>query len=462
MAGYILQQKANDGDPLAEHELGLRFLLGKGFEKDTSKAIYWIRRAASKNLTAARFNYGVMQNNGIGTEWNPFSAYKNIKFAAKNGMPEGAFLYGIFLTDNLVVSRNYSEAYKWIKKAADDDHKEAKKVLKNFKKMGIKPPADSTVIIENDNAQLLSASTLLSNNWEFDYFEFEDDTAAKKEKRAEIKEVLNKNSKEIRRKFGISDNTAKKEIADTSATGIIDYALQQGSPEAYLFSARDLEEGITRKQDRVKAAFYYLRSFRLGSVKAAQYLLKLGQKEGFYEELKKRVDKEEPEAMFVWGGLAALGIDYRITHEQAFGMFRKAAEKNHIPSLIEIGMCYYKGTLVEKDIPKGIETWQKAEALGSVEAKIRITLNTIVNANPQTDLSSEIDFLNKCSSQGSVLAETVLGYCYENGVGVNKSKAMAAEKYRNASNRGNETAFNSLRKLYDDMRPEEAEFVIYE
>ena len=66
IAGYVLVTEANRNDPYAEHELGLRYLLANGFQADTAKAIYWIRKAVDQNLPAARFNYGIMLYNGIG------------------------------------------------------------------------------------------------------------------------------------------------------------------------------------------------------------------------------------------------------------------------------------------------------------------------------------------------------------------------------------------------------------
>ncbi len=34
VAGYVLQQEAKKGDPFAQHELGLRYILGQGFHPD--------------------------------------------------------------------------------------------------------------------------------------------------------------------------------------------------------------------------------------------------------------------------------------------------------------------------------------------------------------------------------------------------------------------------------------------
>ena len=68
---FRLTQEANAGDPLAQHELGLRFLLGEGVPADTSQAVFWIKKAADQNLTSAKYNYAILLINGIGIQWDP-------------------------------------------------------------------------------------------------------------------------------------------------------------------------------------------------------------------------------------------------------------------------------------------------------------------------------------------------------------------------------------------------------
>ncbi len=36
-----------------------------------------------------------------------------------------------------------------------------------------------------------------------------------------------------------------------------------------------------------------------------------------------KVDKENPDATYVWAGLVALGLDYQLSNEQALALFRK-------------------------------------------------------------------------------------------------------------------------------------------
>lgn len=126
---FKLVQIANSGDPLAQHELGLRLLTGEGIAADTVTAVYWIKKAASQKLTSALYNYGIMLINGWGTDWNPFAAYDNFLLAAQSGMKEAQYIIGILYTDNLIVKRDWNKSYYWIKKSSNAGYEPAKSVL---------------------------------------------------------------------------------------------------------------------------------------------------------------------------------------------------------------------------------------------------------------------------------------------------------------------------------------------
>lgn len=199
LAGYLLVTEANRGDPFAQHELGIRYLLGQGFPNDTVKAIYWIRKAADQNLAAARYNYAILLYNAIGLPWNPFEAYSNFKKAADSGMPDAHFAIGLFLIDNLVVNRNYTEAYKSFRIAADAGNEPAKKIIENFKKRGLISGIDSTKN-KNINEEYNSTTKLINQGWDFDFYDFENEEK-KNESSEEIRELLDKKASELKTSF---------------------------------------------------------------------------------------------------------------------------------------------------------------------------------------------------------------------------------------------------------------------
>lgn len=462
-ATYVLTEKAKSGDPFAQHELGIRYILGVGLPVDTVEAAYWIGKAASKNLPAANFNYAIILNSGIGIDWNPFSSFKNFKIAAESGMEQGQYVLGLMYTDNLIVNKNLKEAQKWLEKSAARGFEEAKKVLEEFVKQGLIQSTDSLKVIDlekNSTSKNVDYSSIVSSEYELDFYNFSGDSLSDSEDKVILNELLASKSKDLRKMLKINELEDLSSLKDTTAMDLIEFASTQGSPEALLIKARLYEHGIKVKQNYINASTNYLKAFRLGSYKAAESLLKISQKKHFYIDLEKQVKADNPNAMYVWAGLVALGLDYSITEKQAFELLVKAKNQNHINSIIELGLAYYSGTIVNKDSLKAIDYFKEASKLGSSEAEVRLAYINI--NNPDTSKQKQnIQIIQRYSETGSVLAEAALAYCYEIGIAVKQNKAKAARLYRQAAQRGNEAAYNSLRNMYDLLRPEEEEFQIY-
>lgn len=185
------------------------------------------------------------------------------------------------------------------------------------------------------------------------------------------------------------------------------------------------------------------------------------QSEDFSKILKEKVVKGESSAMYVWAGITAIGYNNQISNSQALDFLNRAASNKHLPSLIELGLCYSSGSIVNKDFLKAIEYWNKAAEFGSREAEIRIAFANVADSINQKNIKDNINALHSSADEGSVLAQTFLGYCYEKGLGVTENRGIAARYYRHAAQRGNQTAANSLKRLYDEIRPLDEEFQIY-
>ena len=358
VAGYLLVKEAHKGDPFAQHELGLRYLLGQGFPADTLKAAKWIKLAVDKKLPFANFNYAIMLMNGIGVEWNPFQAFKDFKFAAESGMPEAEYAVGTFYTDNFVVNRDYNKAYKWIKKAADQGLEYAIKTAKKMKDRGLIVDAvnDSTVS-ENNKSEKNQGQSILNQNWELDFYNFNPDTLTEDEQSKAVKNMLENNKKKLKLILGIVDTLKPINSDDTTAAALINLASKSGSPEGLYIAGISFLRGISHKKDSIRAAELFIRAYRLGSRRAVGSLIKFSQDSTFFVRLKKSVDAKNASAMYVWAGLVALGFDYRITYKQALEFLEKAAGQNHIPSIIELGLAYYSGSIVGKDKKRAIKYW---------------------------------------------------------------------------------------------------------
>ncbi len=464
IAGYVLVSEANKNDPFAQHELGIRYLLGSGFPADTVKAIYWIRKAADQNLPSAKFNYGIMLYNGIGVPWNPFEAYENFKSASASKLPEAQFAVGLTYTDNLAVNRNINEAYKYIKSSADGNYAPAKDAIKQLLKSGFVPVADTSSIPVKDVSRTDEMANVINPNWDFDFYDFDQKVKGGKNGKSDsvIVSILNKKPEEVKKYLGLDELPHDSMPKDSSGLSLMKFAAENGSPEALLIMGRSYENGIMFNKNLILAAVSYLRAYRLGSNKAGEQLFKMIQSKELFTLLKEKINNGDANAMYAWAGISALGFDNQISNQQAMDFLKKAADKQHVPSIIELGLLYSNGTLVEKNREKAIQFWQTAKNLGSKEAEARILMSNLFETNDKSNLSQNFEALQKIADEGSILAQTAIGLCYEKGIGVKENKAKSTLLYRHAAQRGSETAYNSLKRMYDELRPENEEFKIYE
>ncbi len=462
-ATYLLSEKARKGDPFAQHELGIRYILGIGVPVDSLKAAYWIKQAALKRLPAANFNYAVMLSNGIGVKWNPFEAFDNFEISAKSGMKQAQYIVGLTYIDNLVVSRNLNKAYYWLKKAADKDMKEAKDALSELvknNKIIFNDSLQNNTAFNNSKTKNISSPQETIYDYEPELYNFGNDSLANStDIRKYLKKIIRIKTTELKKILKINLENYKT-LKDTTSIGIINIAANSGNPEALLLKGKFNQFGIGLKKNKIKAASYFLKAYSLGSFKAAEYLLKLSRSKNFYRLLKNEIAKNNANAMYVWSGLVALGMDYKLTEKQAFGLLLKAQKQNHINSIIELGLVYYNGTLRQKDTAKAFNYFEQAAKLGSAEAKVRLAFYKI-KQNYNNKLGTEINILKKYANQGSILATAALAFCYDKGYAVKQNKATAVKLYRNAARHGNEAAYNSLRQMYDSLRPDDEKFKIF-
>ena len=464
--GFMLVRQANGGDVLAQHELGIRYLTGKGFAADTAKGAYWVQKAAARNLLSARYNLGILQYNGWGTPWNPFEAYRSFRACAAKDMPEGEYVLGQFFSDNLVVARNWDSAYVWVKKAADADFAPAKEALPEFAKRASKSIKDTSRTAPKNGKSSASQQPAPSGQMlDLVFLDFNEDTTTHANDATLLRDALRNSSVAVRNALGMGDTAKSNLELDTTGLEIIRAVADAGSPEALTILGRCYEKGIGTRKDMVLAALTYVRAIRLDAPRASELLWNLMQQREFGDHLVKAASSDDPDALCAWAGMYALGFNpgmfhprVQLTDDQALRMLQTAAGRDHLPSIIELGLNYYAGRWVKQDRAAARALWKRAADLGSMEAELRLAV-TSVREEDDVD-SAVVALLRRTSQDGSVLAQVALAYCCENGKGVTPDKAEAARLYRTAAQRGSQDAYRSLKRMHDELRPEGKEFVI--
>ena len=455
---FMLMQKANSGDALAQHELGIRYLLGRGFGVDTVKSAFWIQKSADQNYVVAHYNIGIFLNNGWGVPWNPFKAFEHFHYAAQQGMPEAEYVYGSFLTDNLVVAQNWPDAYAWMKKSADAGYQPAKDALVEFEKRGIVVHADSSVTASAPSMRVDSSSVLPARPWKPVLLDFSDEPATEEDELGFLKEMLRKGSADLKNALGIGSMDPDNLVADSTLLRMIKSAADIGSPEAMAVLGRFHEKGFLVRKNQMTAAKEYLGALRLEFPRAASLLWSLFQDKKFVQQVHALALEGNPDAEVVCAGFISLGFDTEFPPQESFKLLTKASARHNLDALIELGLCYYSGRGVETDKKKAIESWTDAVSLGSREAEIRITATNVIANLHLKDYDSSVPELDSAAHKGSLLAQVALAYCYDTGTGVAESRPIAVRLYRESAYRGSQIAIFALKKMYDELRPADLEF----
>lgn len=461
---FVLTKDANAGDPTAQHELGIRYLLGDGFECDTVEAVEWIGKAAEKKFTPALYNYALILLNGIGGNWNPFNAFQLMKEAANKGMREAQYAYGLFYTDNLVVRKDMNTAYYWLKKSSDNDFTPAAEVISEFMQSGFNPPASFELQQTNDS---ITKPDTTKNNYQpiivpssslvyLDLTQTQDSIRQIEDddilKQFITHTKLNVDSSLTDYNF---DNFDFAKYIDT-----IKLNAEYGSPEAHALIGLLYQKGKYYSKDPIKAAKHYMMAIRLESPFSPSLLWQLVSKYDLIKDLKEAVNQNNFDAKYVWAGIHAMGFRSYITDDDALKLLTSASTNSHIPSMIELGYSLINGNFSKLDRDEGKLWWEKASELNSIEAKTRLLFLDALQLTNFNNIGISIDYLVHAEDKGSLLAQIILGYYYEMGFGFIQNEGRAAQYYRKAASRGSKIAMNALTRLYNKKRPTDRIFSI--
>ena len=119
------RRAADQGLAAAQHHLGVMYANGEGTPQDFTEAITWLRRAAAQDYSTARRHLGVMYSNGDGIPSDEAEAVAWFHSAAEEGDVPAQYMLGMLYADGADPVRdrgrpssNKVEAHKWLSLAA--------------------------------------------------------------------------------------------------------------------------------------------------------------------------------------------------------------------------------------------------------------------------------------------------------------------------------------------------------
>ena len=100
---------AEQGDPEAQHALGVMYADGRGVPQNDAEAAKWFRKAAEQGFPEAQHNLGVMYVNGRGVPPNEVQAYAWFSIAAAQGLIQAAEVRDIAAQQMTYDARNHAQ-----------------------------------------------------------------------------------------------------------------------------------------------------------------------------------------------------------------------------------------------------------------------------------------------------------------------------------------------------------------
>ena len=121
----ILQPLAEQGDALAQGQLGVMYAEGRGVAMDEREAARWYRLAAEQGVALAQFNLGNMYRTGSGVAKDDQEAVRWYRLAAEQGYADAQFNLGVAYANGHGVTKDEREAVRWYRLAAEQGLAEA-------------------------------------------------------------------------------------------------------------------------------------------------------------------------------------------------------------------------------------------------------------------------------------------------------------------------------------------------
>jgi hypothetical protein len=114
----LFRSLADQGNTLAQNNLGIMYHEGQGVSQNYAEAAKWYRLAADQGNTLAQNNLGIMYHEGRGVPRNDAGALRWSRLAADKGYAQAQYNLG-FMSRGRGGAQNYVEAAKWFRLAAN-------------------------------------------------------------------------------------------------------------------------------------------------------------------------------------------------------------------------------------------------------------------------------------------------------------------------------------------------------
>lgn len=143
-AVYWYRKAADQNHSAALNNLGICYENGRGVTKNLSEAVRYYRQAAELGNRVAQCNLGYCYDKGIGITADVYEALKWYRKSADQGWPRAQNALGVFYGSGKGVAKDYAEALKWYRLAAEQGNNNAMNSIGHYYYNGYSVPLDYT------------------------------------------------------------------------------------------------------------------------------------------------------------------------------------------------------------------------------------------------------------------------------------------------------------------------------
>lgn len=121
----FIEKYAYKGSPAAQVAVGSLMLVGKGVEKNTTEAIFWLKRAFANDNALSGFVLAGVYINGNGVKENFAKAREYLRVSADLGAPRSQFWYAEMLLSGQGGAVDEELGIHYMRIAAENGHENA-------------------------------------------------------------------------------------------------------------------------------------------------------------------------------------------------------------------------------------------------------------------------------------------------------------------------------------------------
>lgn len=125
---------AEQGNAIAQYNIGIMYLDGTGVTEDYQIAFKWLKLSADQGYTSSQERLGAMYHNGLGVTLDYQSAVKWYKLAAEQENTKAQFMLGLMYLIGRGVNQDGDRFAMWNLIAASGGNKDAKVQIEQLNK----------------------------------------------------------------------------------------------------------------------------------------------------------------------------------------------------------------------------------------------------------------------------------------------------------------------------------------